>query len=73
MSTPDRLLTAEEVARRLSVKPATVYDAAANGRLPVVRLWGGRRRSLLRFQSADIERLIQDRTEPAKGAAARSG
>ena len=64
MSPPDRLLTAEEVARLLSVKPATVYDAAADGRLPVVRLWKGERRTLIRFRREDIDRIIRERTSP---------
>ena len=60
----DQLLTAEQVARRLQVKPATVYDAAAKGRIPTVRLWKGRRKALLRFRRQDIEQLIVERTTP---------
>ena len=56
------LLTADEVAQRLRLKPATVYEAAANGRIPCVRLWKGARRALIRFRREDIERLIRDRT-----------
>ena len=59
------LLTAEQVARVLNVKPSTVYDAVAKGRLPVVKLWEGRRRPLLRFRQEDIERLIEDRATAA--------
>ena len=66
MVEPERLLTVEEVARLLSVKPGTVYDAASDGRLPVVRLWEGKRRSLLRFRREDIERIIRERTNPAQ-------
>ena len=33
------LMTAEEVAALLRLKPATIYEAAARGRLPVVRLF----------------------------------
>ena len=57
-----QLKTAEEVARRLRVKPATVYEVAAKGRIPCVRLWEGNRRALIRFREDDIERLIVDRT-----------
>jgi excisionase family DNA binding protein len=56
------LLTAEEVASMLRVKPSTVYDAATRGVLPVVRLWKGRRRTLIRFRQADIEEFIRQRS-----------
>ncbi len=56
------LLTAEEVASLLRVKPSTVYDAAARGDLPVVKLWKGKRRTLLRFRRGDIETFILNRT-----------
>ena len=56
------LMTADEVAHRLRVKPATAYEAAADGRIPCVRLWQGRRRALVRFRRSDIEKLIRDRT-----------
>ena len=59
------LMTAEEVARLLNVKPSTVYDAAARGRIPAVRLWQGSRRCLLRFKRSDIEKLIDERTMSA--------
>ncbi len=64
MSTQDQkpLLTAEEVGQILRLKPATVYEAAAAGRLPSVRLWQGRRKSLVRFRPDDIERVIEERT-----------
>ena len=61
----DTLLTAEEVANLLRIKPATVYDAASKGRIPAVRLWEGRRKALLRFRREDIEELIRQRTQPA--------
>lgn len=60
---PD-LLTAEEVATRLRVRVSTVYDAAARGNLPVVRLWAGKKRSLLRFRREDIEQFLQKNTIP---------
>jgi helix-turn-helix protein len=53
------LLTAQEVAAILRVQPSTVFAAAATGRLPVLRIWSGRRKSLLRFRRADIEVLIR--------------
>ena len=60
-----QLMTAEEVARLLRLKPATVYEAAAAGRIPCVRLWKGFRRHLVRFRREDIAKLIRDRTFPA--------
>ena len=59
------LLSAREVARLLNIKISTVYDAVARGRLPAVKLWSGRKRSLLRFRRSDLERLLQERTTAA--------
>lgn len=61
----EKLLTARDIAEELNLKIATVYAAAADGRLPCVRLWEGRRRPLIRFRREDIEQLIEDRTENA--------
>jgi excisionase family DNA binding protein len=52
------LLTPSEVAALLRIKLSTVYAASASGRRPAVRLWRGRRKSLLRFKRSEIERLI---------------
>jgi excisionase family DNA binding protein len=52
------LLLPKEVAHLLRVQVSTVYSAATQGRLPAVRLWRGRRKSLLRFRRADIEAMI---------------
>jgi len=59
-----RLLTAHDVADRLNLKVSTVYDAAARGHLPFVRLWKGQRRSLIRFREEDLEQLIKQRRVP---------
>jgi excisionase family DNA binding protein len=65
----ERLLTPEQVAELLALKPQTVRDAAWRGKLPCVRLWRGRRKSLLRFLRSDIDTLIRERSVPAnKGA-----
>ena len=64
-STDISLLTAEQVSKILSVRPSTVYAAAAQGHLPAVRLWSGRRRSLIRFRRSDIEALIEQRSTEA--------
>lgn len=66
MSQPD-LLTAEEVATLLRVKASTVYDAAARGVLPVLRLWKGKRRTLIRFRRSDLEEFIRKRSGAARG------
>jgi len=58
----DPLLTAKQVADMLQVRTVTVYAAAASGRIPVVRLWRGERRSLLRFRKADVEAWLSERT-----------
>ncbi len=59
---PETLIDAQAVARWLGVSPSTVYEAAARGQLPTVRLWKGRRRTLMRFRRSDIELFIQQRS-----------
>ena len=61
----DALLTAKQVARTLNIRPATVYAAAAAGRIPYVRLWKGRRRALIRFRRIDIDQLVRERLYPS--------
>ena len=58
----EKLLTSEQVAEILSLKPQTVRDAAWRGKIPCVRLWTGKKKSLLRFRKSDIERFIRERT-----------
>ena len=62
----DALLTSEQVASMLQVKPQTVRDAAWRGKLPCVRLWSGKKKTLLRFKAEDIASLIDSRTVPAR-------
>lgn len=72
MSQPE-LLTAEEVAALLRVKPSTVYDAAARGVLPVLRLWKGKRRTLIRFRRSDLETFIHEHAVlPGRGVGRRA-
>jgi excisionase family DNA binding protein len=52
------LLKPADVARRLKVSRSWVYDAAADGRLPSIRL--GAPDGPLRFVAADLERWIED-------------
>jgi excisionase family DNA binding protein len=60
----DSLLTAQEVADLLRVRPVTVYAAAARGRIPCVTLWKGKRRNLVRFRREDVEEFIRLRSVP---------
>jgi len=53
------LLTAKEVADLLRLAASTVFDAAARGDLPCVRLWRGRRKTLVRFRRSEIEELMR--------------
>ncbi len=48
---PVPLLTAEDVARRLSLPSRTVRRWAAEGRMPSLRLGG----TVIRFRETDIE------------------
>ena len=48
-----QLLTAEQLAGRWQIKPATVYALARKGSIPAVRL-GPR---LVRFRLAEVERF----------------
>ena len=59
---PEQLLTVEQVAGILRLKPSTVYDAAAEGRIPCVRLWKGRRKAVVRFRRSELEQFIAERT-----------
>ena len=67
----ETLLTAEQLAEYLQVKPQTIRDAAWRGKIPCIRLWTGRRKTLLRFNRREIEQFICERTVPAAGR--RSG
>lgn len=58
----ETLLDAAVVAKWLGVAPSTIYDQAARGVLPHVRLWKGSRRTVIRFRRDDIERFVRERT-----------
>src|SRR3954451_5523696 len=51
------LLKPTDVARRLGVSRSWVYDAAASGRIPCVRLGGPD--GPLRFVSEDVEKWLE--------------
>lgn len=54
----DVMLTAAEVARRLRVTRATVYNMARDGQLPAYRL----RAHTLRFPEGAFERWLSERS-----------
>ncbi len=51
----EELLTPQKVAEILKIKPARVYEAVRDGRLPAVRITG----KLIRFRPEDVECFIQ--------------
>jgi excisionase family DNA binding protein len=61
-SDDDQLLTAQEAAALLGVRPATMYQWAYQRRLPCVKLFG--LRGALRFRRGDIRALIARSTRP---------
>jgi excisionase family DNA binding protein len=55
----DRLLTAQQVMNRLNVGRSLVYDLAADGTIPSVRIRSaGSRRGALRFFASDVEEYL---------------
>lgn len=58
VAAPTRLLKPADVARRLSVSRSWVYDAAADGRLPSLRLGGAD--GPLRFVGEDIDAWLEE-------------
>ena len=61
----ENLMTAEEVAEILALKPQTVRDAAWRGKLPCIRLWAGKKKTLLRFERSAIQAFIRERSVPS--------
>ena len=62
----EKLLTSEQVGELLALKPQTVRDAAWRGKIPCVRLWSGKRKTLLRFKRSEISKLIEARSTPVR-------
>jgi excisionase family DNA binding protein len=50
----EKLLTAEQVADVLGLRPKSVYDLARQGRIPVVRI----SRRAVRFDPADVAGFV---------------
>ncbi len=61
--TPDRLLTVDEAAAILRLKPAALYTWASERRIPTVKI--GR---ALRIRMSAVERLISECERPALDA-----
>ena len=57
----DRLLPVSEVAERFNVSDQTIYRWIDDGILPVVKV-----RRLLRIRSSDVERLMEEASQPAR-------
>jgi len=57
----EELMTAQQVAALLQIKPVTVYAAAHKGLIPSIPLWRGRRRALLRFRREDVDAFIESK------------
>ena len=60
-TSPQRLLTREEVAELLGVTPRLVTKLVAERRLGIVKVGG-----LNRFELAEVERYIDSRRRPAQ-------
>lgn len=60
-TTPEKLLTAKEVAERLGITEATLRNWRCTARygLPFVRLGGGK---AIRYRAEDVERFISEST-----------
>lgn len=57
----DRLLTVDDLATWLQVKPRTIYQWVHEGYLPVIKLG-----ALVRFDQASIMTWIQKREAPGR-------
>lgn len=62
---PEPLVDAAEVGKHLRLAKSTVYDRAAKGLLPHVRLWTGARRPVIRFRMSEIEAFLRERSVDA--------
>ncbi|MBI4169611.1 MAG: helix-turn-helix domain-containing protein [Acidobacteria bacterium] len=68
--TIDRLLTAEEAARFLGLKVATIRRLTYSRDLPAVRPTGKR---AVRYSRRDLEALLRMRSQPMRGSGSRGG
>jgi excisionase family DNA binding protein len=54
----DELLTVEELASYLKLKPRTLYPKLRRGELPAFKIFGG-----WRFKKSDIEKWLRENTK----------
>ena len=59
----DRLLTVEQLADWLQVKPRTIYGWVHEGYIPVIKLG-----TLVRFDQASVIAWLKKREEPGRAA-----
>jgi len=59
----ERLLTVDQVAEWLQVKPRTIYQWVHEGYIPVVKLG-----VLVRFQEASVSEWVKRREAPGRGS-----
>jgi excisionase family DNA binding protein len=65
--TPGRLLSAEEVASILDVKPSTVFEWALKGKIPSLKLTEGKK-GIVRFNSNRLNEWLEEKErEPMNG------
>ncbi len=55
-------MDAAPVGKLLKLAKSTVYDQAAKGLLPHIRLWTGARRPVIRFRMSEIEAFLRERS-----------
>lgn len=67
MSRLSPLLTVEEAAELLRIQSTTVYDWAAKGLLPHIRILAGTRRPVIRFRETELESFLQQKSVPSSG------
>ena len=65
------LWRAEDAARFLNVRTGTVYEWAAKGILPHVRILAGTRRAVVRFRKAELEEFVRSRTTTGTAGSAQ--
>ena len=61
----EALLTPEELAKWLQIKPSTIYKWTSSGYIPYVKL-GGKVRGSVRFMRSKIIRWLQQRSKPGR-------
>lgn len=62
MTNAERLLTVQQAAEFLGLKPKTLYSLKAQRRIPYVKILG----NALRFRLTDLQKIVDDCTIPAR-------